>query len=380
MDEVLLIKIIYGAASIQGVFLAWLLFRSRLNQPANRILGAVLAVISFHLVLVGFDERDFFMAFPHLSRISWALGSLYGPLVFLFICYLTRAQVKPWLKWLMFAPFLVIFIQLLPYYSQSAEAKRAYLDAFDAASRDDFGWINQFSSLVQIGFVAGNLFFYLHLEKKRSEEFSAIEAVRVGWLRQFLVFLAAITFFGVLVFFARLWEIPVLSAFYRFHFIGVVFLFYWLSYKALTRPVLFGIVSGQEAESLPDPGKKYSRSGLEAGQLNEIFDKVKAVLEEGHLYRSNDLTLTQLSDTAGLPRHQVSQAINTLYNGNFFDLVNDYRIEEFIRQAGSPDKKHFSQLGIALESGFSSKASFYAVFKKKMGMTPAEYLGERGEG
>ncbi len=383
LDKVLFIKILYGAASIQGIFLAVLLIRSKVNPSANKILGLILLIVSFHLVLVGFDERDFFLAFPHLSRVSWVLGSLYGPLFFLFIQQLTRSRVNTWVKFSLFVPFLIIFISLFPYFLQDAETKRAYLDAFDQVLQDDFGWVNQFSSFVQIGFVVGNLLFYLHQEKRRSDEFSSIEAIRVGWLRQFLIFLAAVTFFGVLVFFGRIWGIPLLSGLYRFHFIGVVLLFYWLSYKALTQPVLFGIMQEPNApqpEDAPNIEKKYKKSGLEATQLQEVFHKVKDVLESGKLFLANDLTLTQLADSAGLPRHQVSQAINTWYKGNFFDLVNDYRLEEFKSQALSPHKKHLNQLGIALESGFSSKASFYAVFKKKTGMTPSEYLEQVNAG
>ena len=58
----------------------------------------------------------------------------------------------------------------------------------------------------------------------------------------------------------------------------------------------------------------------------------------------------------------------------FFDLVNDYRVQEFKRLAASPEMKHLSMVGIAQESGFNSKASFYNVFRKKTGMTPTEYL------
>ncbi len=226
LDKILLIKILYAAASIQGVFLAILLWRTNINQPANKILGTLLLFISFHLILVGFDEREFFVAFPHLSRISWVIGTLYGPFVFLFIQQITHSKVNPWMKYILFGPFLIVLINLLPYFLQSAEMKRSYLSEFELARKDDFGWINQFVSIMHIVFVVGNLFYYLRWERKQSEEFSSIEAVRVKWLQQFLIFLLVITAFGVMVFFARTWNLPFLSDFYRFHFVGVVFLFY----------------------------------------------------------------------------------------------------------------------------------------------------------
>jgi AraC-like DNA-binding protein len=211
------------------------------------------------------------------------------------------------------------------------------------------------------------------------EEYSEIESVRIQWLKHFLLLTLGATVLAVFSFFARTWQVPVLSQLYSFHFIGIVLLFYWLSYKALTQPVLFGIVkelpNNSSSESITSEStEKYKKSSLEAEQLTFLFEKVKKVLENQQLYLKNDLTLTQLSAAAGIPRHQLSQAINSCYSGNFFDLINDYRVEAFKQFASQPDKKHLSLLGIAQEAGFNSKASFYAVFKKKTGMTPSEYL------
>lgn len=378
MNKSLLIQIIYSAACIQGLFLAFLLVRTKINQPANRILAILLIILSFHLILVGFDNRDFFLAFPHLSRVSWIIGSLYWPLIFLFVQYITQTHPgKIWKSFWLFIPFFTLFVTMLPYYSLSAEEKRALLTNFEEASRDDFGWINQVVSLLHIIFQTFVLIYYLRFEKKLYEEFSEVESLRIQWLRQFLILTLAATVLAVFSFFARTWQVPVLSQLYSFHFIGIVLLFYWLSYKALTQPVLFGIVkeaSPKPAAIRPESEEKYKKSSLETGQLTLIFEKVKQVLLDQQLYLKNDLTLTHLSAAVGIPRHQLSQAINSCYSGNFFDLINDYRVEAFKQFASMPDKKHLSLLGIAQEAGFNSKASFYSVFKKKTGMTPAEYL------
>jgi AraC-like DNA-binding protein len=378
LSGLLLVKIIYSAASIQGAFLSVLLLRAKVNQPANRILGILLLLISFHLILVGFDERDFFLTFPHLSRVSWIIGSLYWPLIFLFVQYITQTQPdKIWKSFWAFIPFFVLLMIMLPYYTTGGEEKRALLSNFEEASRDDFGWINQVVSLLHIAFQIYFLSYYLRFEKNLYEEFAEVESLRIQWLKQFLILSLAATTLAVFSFFARTWNIPVLSQLYSFHFIGIVLLFYWLSYKALTQPVLFGIVkevSPRAPADIPEAGEKYKKSTLESDQLAFIFEKVKFALQEKQLYLNNDLTLTKLSAAVDVPRHHLSQAINSCYTGNFFDLINDYRVEAFKQLAGQPGKKHLSLLGIAQEAGFNSKASFYSVFKKKTGMTPAEYL------
>jgi AraC-like DNA-binding protein len=386
VDKFLIVKIVYAAASLQGLFLGVLLFRSKVNQPANKILAILIFILSFHLILVGFDNREFFITFPHLSRISWIIGSLYWPLIFLFVQYLTRTQPdKIWKSFWAFIPFLSFLIILLPYYLQSAEEKRMLLDNFEKASEADFGWLNQTISVLHLFFQGFSLFYYLKVEKKLREEYSVIESVRILWLKQFLILLLVATVVAVFSFFARTWNIPVLSSLYSFHFIGVVFIFYWLSYKALTHPVIFGlnperpIPDDVVAEEKTDASQKYIKSGVEEERLTIIFHAVQDILIKDKLYRKNNLTLSELADRVNYPRHQVSQAINSQYNGNFFDLVNDYRVEDFKLLAVDPSRKHLSLLGIAQESGFNSKASFYAIFKKKTGKTPSEYLESKSE-
>lgn len=379
MNKVLPIQIIYSAASIQGLFLSVLLLRTKINQPANRILAVLLILLSGHLILVGFDNREFFLALPHLSRVSWIIGSLYWPLIFLFVQYITQTQPnKIWKNGWLFIPFVTLFIFMLPYYTLSIEDKRILLSNFEESSRDDFGWVNQVVSLLHVVFQIFILMYYLRFEKKLLDEFSEVESLRIQWLKQFLIITLGATLLAVVSFFARTWNIPVLSHLYSFHFIGIVLLFYWLSFKALTQPVLFGIVKEVSSKELivtqaPEP-EKYKKSSLETEQLNAIFKKVRTVLHEQQLFLKNDLTLTQLSSAVGIPCHQLSQAINSCYTGNFFDLINDHRVETFKQLATMPTHKHLSLLGIAQEAGFSSKASFYSVFKKKTGMTPTEFL------
>ncbi|HEY0656151.1 MAG TPA: hypothetical protein VGD65_23615, partial [Chryseosolibacter sp.] len=130
----IIVKILYSAASLQGLFLGFLLFRTSNNQPANRILAILLFLISFHLVLAGFDEREFFIAFPHLSRISWIIGTLYWPLLFLFVQKTTRYPLASWKNYALFAPFVFFLAIMSPYYLQSTESKRLLLDDFAKAS------------------------------------------------------------------------------------------------------------------------------------------------------------------------------------------------------------------------------------------------------
>jgi len=79
--EIGLGKVLLLAGALQGLVLAILLFSRKVNVHANRILSAVLFILSIHIIIVAFDEKSFFMRFPHLSHISWLTPTLIGPTI-----------------------------------------------------------------------------------------------------------------------------------------------------------------------------------------------------------------------------------------------------------------------------------------------------------
>ena len=73
------------------------------------------------------------------------------------------------------------------------------------------------------------------------------------------------------------------------------------------------------------------------------------------------------------PNH-LSQIINELEGKNFYEFVNQYRIEEFKRLVSFPKNHQFTLLSLAFECGFNSKSSFNRYFKKSTGQTPSQYF------
>ena len=91
-------------------------------------------------------------------------------------------------------------------------------------------------------------------------------------------------------------------------------------------------------------------------------------------YLDRELTIYDLSRQLQIPRHILSEIINEHMGKNFYNLVNDYRVEEVKSRLETDDYKHLTILGIAFDSGFNSKSSFNTIFKEKTGSTPSEYL------
>ena len=125
-----------------------------------------------------------------------------------------------------------------------------------------------------------------------------------------------------------------------------------------------------------------NKSGDEAGRGNgddrqqvdlELAGKISACMRDEKPFLAPSLTLEQLAAQLQLPKRTVSTIINRHFQCNFFEFVNGYRIEEAKRRLADPTCAGQTVMDIMLESGFNTKATFNAFFKKLTGMTPSEY-------
>lgn len=383
--EISFLKLILLAGAFQGLVLALLLVTRQGNRTANRMLAALLVLLSFHLVLVGFDERAFMMKYPHLSHITWVMPALYGPLVLLFLGRMTRlAPAFRRRELLYFLPFLGVFFLELPYFLESAQAKRAYLDDYARSVEDDFGLVNQLVNILHIVFFGLCLLLYRKHLRNIRDFYSDLSKVRMDWMGHFLYISFGIVLFSIFVFYARKFNWPFLAAFYPWHFLGIVAIIYWMAYRALSQPELFSgmpegemagkKVQGEAAPAFADSAAPPAATGLSPAMREALAARLEELMEEEKLYLDSELTLQGLCDRLQANRQYVSETLNSHLGKNFYDFVNDYRIAEFQRLVRNPANSHLTILALAYESGFNSKATFNAVFKKKTGLTPSAYL------
>jgi len=90
-------------------------------------------------------------------------------------------------------------------------------------------------------------------------------------------------------------------------------------------------------------------------------------------YLNQSLSLKDLAKSMDVYPHYITQVLSTITQQNFYDFVNQYRIEEAERLFTSPSKSKYTILSIAYDCGFNSKATFNRVFKEKKGKTPTKY-------
>lgn len=115
------------------------------------------------------------------------------------------------------------------------------------------------------------------------------------------------------------------------------------------------------------------RQSLTSDEINAIGEKLIQVIDKEKVYRNQELSLSLLSEHVGVNPKELSQFINQQYNVNFSDFINKYRVEESMRIMQDPTSQNLKLEAIAEIAGFSSRASFFSIFKKVTGQTPASF-------
>lgn len=116
------------------------------------------------------------------------------------------------------------------------------------------------------------------------------------------------------------------------------------------------------------------KSTLDKETATRRKDQLARLMKEHQPYLDPQLSLRGLAEMLDLSPNQLSQLLNEVFNKNFSEFVNGYRLEEFKSKVGNDKLQHLTLLALAYDSGFNSKTVFNSFFKKSTGMTPKSYL------
>ncbi|PZR26013.1 MAG: hypothetical protein DI535_15780 [Citrobacter freundii] len=375
------------AGVLQGSILVALLVRKQENRLSNRILACLVAVLVVHLLLVAIDIRDLFPRFPHLSRLSWLIPVLYGPLLLLLTqSIMNRGFRLKLIHGCYFLPFAVYLFLLMPYYLQPGAVKRAILSDPVLVSAADFGMYNNITNYLHLSFATVCLYIYYREKRTLPDYFADAERANFAWLKTFLWGIWLIMVYSWICFMGRRYDWPGLSVLYPSNFLLAVALIYWISYKLLLNPyrwdqpaeqpeVEIAVTNSGESRVKPEPAQiKYQKTALPDDEINAIREKLLNFMANEKPFLDPALALDGLATQLELKRHHLSQVINQEFGQNFFEFINKYRVAEFKELVQKNENAHLSILGLAYDCGFNSKATFNQVFKKMEGTTPSAFL------
>lgn len=348
--------------SIQGLVLAIALLsiKQPKNKTVNRLFAFLVIFISAFLFIN--SNGSYFYQYPKLFLLSYIFLFTYTPLFHLFLRALNGAKINLSKRNLLYIiPLLTYSLFLIRYLAMPTETLVSSMlsgNYIDLAAAD------------LVALVINFYFIY--------QSWTLLQNRGRSWNKQQIRILQV---FCIMVLVSNLfWVLQVLSslglsldmALPDINTIWIVtsFLIFFFTYFVVFRSEFF---MAHQAPALAAP-KQYKMVNRDLIDFKEMESKVLQVMGRQKPYLDPDFSLAGLSQLCHVDKFKLSMAINQGMNTSFFSLVNQYRVEEFIRLTSSDDYHNFSLLGIAQESGFKSKSTFYKAFRELKGQTPKEYL------
>lgn len=343
----------------QSLFAGILISAKKKPQVQDRILASWLFLLALEFLSCAFD---FIIWQVPLLSSSFLL---FNPAFFLYVKSLTKPDFKlKYLQLLHLAPFFVF--EIAAYILQE---KSNLHNFFVADSTQWFRFSFSIASVISwivYNYVSGVMVF--RHRKKLENEFSTIENSKsLKWLLSIVVFYNLYCGFSVILGIILI-SIPgtVLSQ-YIFNYSALLVLIYILGFYGLRQQKIFNPSSNDSAVK-----EKYQNSILSEERKVFIKKQVINYVEKKKAFLNPDINMNSLSENLDIPKHQITEVLNSELGKNFFRFINEYRVKEVKKLLADP-KNNYSIEAIGYECGFNSKSAFFTVFKNITGQTPLQF-------
>jgi AraC-like DNA-binding protein len=332
------------------------------NTIANRWLAAFYLFLAFALFQsfiykLGLDKAS--PIFIHCLELTrWALA----PCFYIAMVYFVNPGKKSVALFAHFIPAAVFLI-----FSCVFIIPRFFHPDLSLRLPFSLGSIFRYFSVLQmiIYWVLSFRLILIHSKRIRLIS-STIENIDLFWMKQLLVGTLLLVIVRIASYKVEAIELinPVLYC------TGVFF----IAFFSLRQGVIYPLTAAElpEIESVLRRNTKQER--LSPDQVDVLKNKVALILTEKKLFLDPALTLTDLSREVGIGIHELSYVINNGLKRNFYQLINEMRVEEAKIILLSEKIKYSDMVGIAIEAGFNSKTTFNTTFKKLTGQTPTDFV------
>ncbi len=356
----------------QGVVTGILLLFSNKNPRSNKFLG--LALIAFCLVstkillhTLHLWDTQFFRYFPNGAEL------VIPPLIYFYVVSMISPKFRLKRSYsIHFIPF--ILSQGYAFFVYFSMINISVLEQKDLIANKL--WFDEIKDLeeylVLISMTIYLFFGYIKLKEYRvclDNTTSDNAFPDFNWLKN--IFILFVTLGIFLLFNLMLDLVFNFRESYVIHWdiytLFISFLIYYLGFVGYQQP-------HYQIEEIKISDDNLNRIELSKEKELEIIEILEKALQNDKVFLNPIITIQELSKSLEIPQRNLSKAINNTFQKSFRDLINEYRIKEVKLNLNHKDLKRMSILGIALECGFNSEASFYRIFKKDTGMSPKEYI------
>ena len=344
----------------QVLLLAGALLGAARNLTANRSLAALLVVIVGMLTPFTIGFAGFYDAWPWLTFAPFAVPLALGPLVYAYASALVTG-VPPRRLVLHMAPAAVQFVYQAVCFALPMPIKLAWDTHIHAP------WIHPAANVAAIASLAVYAVFALRLLNRYRIALGEVVAddqrYAARWLRNILVAVLVVLVAEAVY---QAWE-TVFGSLSYFDVFGLYLIF---SALALYLAVEGWRHADRRFPRLEDTAPVPDVAGRPK-DWRALGERWAARTRTEAWWREPELTLADLAARLGVNTHHLSRGLNEGLGMNFAGLINGLRAQA-VADALTEGRRE-DLLTMALDAGFSSKASFNRAFLSVFGVTPSAY-------
>ena len=354
--------------------LLFLFSKDNRSNRSNRYLLFFLINLGFHTLLrFGFSHGGYHLIV--LPYILFPSAFLFGPLLYLYTRSVLFENSRTNKEIILFTiPVLISFIIHVVFNFLYPEM-RSIADILNQS-----GIITSYTRTIiiisNIYNITITILAFLSLRNYISiflNNYAITKEDQILWLKILLSFNIILYSCNILITIFTLWKesafVPV-NLIEEFIMLGIAYLilFYYIK-----KPLLFILTDKDIIPEIENVPPKYSKQNLSENMRKDYIKKIEEYFEVHKPYLEETLSLSEISSAVGIPSHHFSMTINIEKNKNFYNFINDYRVEESKKILEDKNFSDTTILDIAYKSGFQSKSVFNRVFKQITGKSPKDY-------
>jgi AraC-like DNA-binding protein len=342
----------------QALFSGLLTLTKGNKSISDRLLSAWLFLLALEFLTFGLESK----IFPNFILLTNSF-LLFNPALYLYTCSLAKPNFKlQWSQLFHLAPYF--FFKIASWIIKEPQSFETFFQPNHTLwFRLLFGIFGIISWIIYLWLTGVILTRH---RKLIQNEFSTIDTFKkIGWIL-FIVIFYILYCFSVLIW--GLFNIIVLNTLSVtiFNYSVLLFFIYIFGFYGLKQIEIF-------KHTLPENETvKQQNSILNETDSEKVKLKILNYFQKEKPYLNPDLNMTLLSEKLKIPKHHLTEVLNGKLGKNFFQFVNEYRIEAVKEELSNP-KNPYSIEAIGYECGFNSKSTFFSVFKNITGRTPMEY-------
>lgn len=373
---------------IQTLFISLLILTKKKLRLSDFFLFAFILVMGLRLLNIYFGEIGYYDVYPKIVKlIEFIYWPLFGPLLYLYIDAIISSDNRFKQKYLIhFIPGFYVLIVFAGYiYNSNGLSFNEYTAEHLFFQIGKYFWYYT----THVYFIFSII--KLHRYRKNVEDyFSYKKNIDLKWLLIMTYGFGLFLFTSMFLILSHdIIPIELPEAYFHFSWSVLVLYIFGIGYFGYKQKGVFDNKDNRLTADEIDINKlskdnttigeidttsnQYSKSKISEEEQKDILDNLNSIMNSGKPFLDFELDLRSLAAKINTSPNKLSQVINSVYNKNFFEYVNEYRIEEAKLKLSNPELANEKIMNIAYDTGFNSKSSFFSVFKRFTSQTPSEF-------